>query len=244
MNNFDDQRRAATLWRQIESTFKQMDIAGTELECFKALQKQEQLAASHRINCIWEEVQKQKELEQTLQRRYGNLIAELERIQNLMNVYKVQSQKQEEAAEKDLALELYEAATSQAAVPSSGLSEPAPSLQHVDSSIDDHPSLKVDMNVDSGKEHATMDMETDVSMSGNVPLVVDNITKTLNGMPGDAVTNSEVAAESINPDAVSTKQENIQEKLESEGFTDHTKVDNSSVLGGDTAEKLTGMEEY
>ena len=74
----DDQKRAATLWRQIESTFKQMDTAGTELECFQALQKQEQLAASHRINDLWEEVQKQKEFEQTLQRSYGNLIAELE----------------------------------------------------------------------------------------------------------------------------------------------------------------------
>lgn len=40
------------------------------LSCFKALQKQEQLAASHRIDSIWKEVQKQKELEQTLQRRY------------------------------------------------------------------------------------------------------------------------------------------------------------------------------
>ncbi|XWS64751.1 hypothetical protein CRYUN_Cryun05aG0030600 [Craigia yunnanensis] len=241
------ERRAATLWRQIESTFKQMDTAGTELECFQALQKQEQLAASHRINGLWEEVQKQKELEQTLQRRYGNLIAELERIQNLMNIYRVQAQKQEEAAEKNRNLELSEAAASQAAVPSSGLSEPAPSLEHVDSSLDDHPSLKVDMNVDSGKEHATMDMETGGSMCSNVPLVVgdkgDNITKTLDGMTGDAVTSSEVAAESINPDAISTKQESIQEKLESEGFTDHTKVDNSSVLGGDTAEKQTGMEE-
>ena len=35
-----------------------------------------------------------------------------------------------------------------------------------------------------------------------------------------------------------------KKKLESEGFTDHTKVDNSSVLSGDTAEKQTGMEEY
>ncbi|XWS58398.1 hypothetical protein CRYUN_Cryun08bG0031100 [Craigia yunnanensis] len=241
------EKRAAALWRQIESTFKQMDTAGTELECFQALQNQEQLAASHRINCLWEEVQKQKELEQTLQRRYGNLIPELERIQNLMNVYRVQAQKQEEAAEKDLTLELYEAAASQAAVPSSGLSEPAPSSEHVDSSLDGHLSLKVDMNVDSGKEHATKDMETDGRMSANVPLVVedkgDNITKTLNGMTGDAVTSSEVAAESINPDSVSTKQESVQEKLEGEGFTDHTKVDNSCVLGGDTVEKQTGMEE-
>ncbi|XVF31020.1 hypothetical protein REPUB_Repub16aG0109300 [Reevesia pubescens] len=241
------ERRAATLWRQIESTFKQMDTAGTELECFQALQKQEQLAASHRINGLWEEVQKQKELEQTLQRRYGNLIAELERIKDLMNVYRVQTQKQEEAAQKDRTLELYEAAASQVAVPSAGLSEPAPSSEHVDSSLDDQPSLKVDVNGASGQEHATMDMETDGTMSANVPLVVedkgDNISKTINGMTGDAVTSSEVAAESVNPDAVSTKQESIQEMLEGDGFPDHTKVDNPSVLGGDTAEKQSGMEE-
>ncbi|XP_022742618.1 cell division cycle 5-like protein isoform X2 [Durio zibethinus] len=236
------ERRAATLWRQIESTFNQMDTAGTELECFQALQKQEQLAASHRINGLWEEVQKQKELEQTLQRRYGNLIAELERIQNLMNIYKVQAQKQEAVAEKDRNLELSEAAASQSAVPSTGLSEPAPSSEHVDSSLDGHLSLKVDMNVDSGKEHAAMDMESDGSMCGNVTLVVedkgDNITKRLDGMSGDAVTSSEVAAESINP-----AQESIQQQLEGEGFNDHTKIDNSSVLGGDTAEKQTGIEE-
>ncbi|XP_017976913.1 PREDICTED: cell division cycle 5-like protein [Theobroma cacao] len=243
------ERRAATLWRQIESTFKQMDTAGTELECFQALQKQEQFAASHRINGLWEEVQKQKELEQTLQRRYGNRIAELERIQILMNIYRVQAQKQEEAAGKDHALELSEAAVAAnpAVVPSTVLSEPVPSSEHVDSSLDEQSSLKADMNVDSRKEHAIMDVETDGIMSGNVPLVVedkeDNISKTLDGMTGNIVTSSEVAAESINPDAVSTKQDSIQETLEGEGVADHTKVDNSSVLGGDTAEKQTGMEE-
>ena len=70
------QMRAGKLWAQIEATFKQTDAAGTELECFQALHKQEQIAASHRINGLWEEVQKQKELEQTLQRRYGDVIAE------------------------------------------------------------------------------------------------------------------------------------------------------------------------
>ncbi|KAF4371625.1 hypothetical protein G4B88_009495 [Cannabis sativa] len=38
-----------SLWPQIEETFKQMDTAAKELECFQALQKQEQLAASHRL---------------------------------------------------------------------------------------------------------------------------------------------------------------------------------------------------
>ncbi|MBA0803666.1 hypothetical protein Gohar_013854 [Gossypium harknessii] len=238
MGNFIDQRRAATLWRQIESTFKQIDTAGTELECFQALQKQEQLAASHRINGLWEEVQKQKELEQTLQSRYGNLIAEIERIQKLMNVYRVQAQKQEEAAEKDHALESSEAPASQAAVPSSGLSEPAPSSEDVYSSLDGQPSLKIDMNVDSREQHAAMDSETGGNMSGNVPLVVedngDNITKTLA---------QDAGTKSVNPDTVSTKSESIEETLEGEGFTDHAKIDSTCVLGGDTAENQTAMEE-
>ncbi|XLU59683.1 hypothetical protein S245_018892 [Arachis hypogaea] len=72
-----------------------MDIAVTELECFQALQKQEQLAASHRINNLWSEVQKQKELEKTSQQNYGDLIAELERIQMVMEQCRTQAQKQE-----------------------------------------------------------------------------------------------------------------------------------------------------
>ncbi|TYH35713.1 hypothetical protein ES332_D13G211900v1 [Gossypium tomentosum] len=235
------ERRAATLWRHIESTVKQIDTAGTELECFQALQKQEHLAASHRINGLWEEVQKQKELEQTLQRRYGNLMSELERMQRLMNVYRAQAEKQEEAGEKNHALELSEAAASQVAVPSAGHSEPAPSLEHLDSSLDGLPSAEVDVNADSGKEHATMDIGTNGNMHINEALVVedkgDDITQTLNKVSGDAATSSEAATESINPDSVSTKQESIQETVEA------TEVDNSCVLGGDTAENQTGMEE-
>ncbi|KAL5537949.1 hypothetical protein UlMin_043005 [Ulmus minor] len=68
-------RAKKSLWPQIEETFKQMDSAAKELECFQALQKQEQLAASYRISNIWEEVQKQKELERTLQKQYGDLQA-------------------------------------------------------------------------------------------------------------------------------------------------------------------------
>ena len=97
--------RAGKLWAQIEATFKQTDAAGTELECFQALHKQEQIAASHRINGLWEEVQKQKELEQTLQRRYGDVIAEQERIKSLIDEYRVQAKIQEEIAAKNRAAE-------------------------------------------------------------------------------------------------------------------------------------------
>ncbi|KAF7805229.1 cell division cycle 5-like protein [Senna tora] len=106
-----EMRAKKSLWPQIEATFKQMDTAATELECFQVLQKQEHLAASHRINNLWAEVEKQKELEKTLQKRYGDLLAELERIQNVMNQYRVKAQEQEEIAEKNDALELAETAS-------------------------------------------------------------------------------------------------------------------------------------
>ncbi|CAJ1953181.1 unnamed protein product [Sphenostylis stenocarpa] len=91
-----EMRVKKSIWPQIEATLKQVDIAATELECFKALQKQEQLAASHRINNLWSEVQKQKELEKTLQSRYGSLIEELEKMQNSMNQCRLKAQQQKE----------------------------------------------------------------------------------------------------------------------------------------------------
>lgn len=104
------------LWPQIESTFKQMDVAATEFECFQALQKQEQLAASHRINNLWAEVQKQKELERTLQKRYGDLMAELERITNVMEQCRVQAQLQEEMEAKNRELESIKATADEISV--------------------------------------------------------------------------------------------------------------------------------
>ncbi|KAL8188569.1 hypothetical protein R6Q57_029857 [Mikania cordata] len=92
------QMRAGNIWSQVEATFKQMDTAGTEYECFLALQRQEKLAASNRINSIWEDVQKQKDLEKTLQNRYGDLLVEQERIHNLMEKYRLAAKEQEEAA--------------------------------------------------------------------------------------------------------------------------------------------------
>lgn len=102
-------RSKQSLWPQIEATFKQIDTAATELECFEALQKQEISAASHRISGIWEEVQKQKELERTLQLRYGNLLGDLEKMQKIMVDLKAQAQKEEEIAAQSRALQLAEA---------------------------------------------------------------------------------------------------------------------------------------
>ncbi|KAL6564396.1 Cell cycle serine/threonine-protein kinase cdc5/MSD2 [Orobanche minor] len=97
------QLRAGKLWTQVEASFKLTDTAGTELECFQALQKQEQISATHRISNLWEEVQKQKELEHVLQKKYGDLLSELERLKHLMDGYRLQAEREEEimAAAKD-----------------------------------------------------------------------------------------------------------------------------------------------
>uniref|UniRef100_A0A7N0TVM6 Cell division cycle 5-like protein n=1 Tax=Kalanchoe fedtschenkoi TaxID=63787 RepID=A0A7N0TVM6_KALFE len=104
------QGRSLKLWSQVEATSKQKDTATTELECFRVLHKQEQLAASHRINGLREEVKKQKELEETLQRHYGKLLVEQERVKSLVNEYRLQ----EEMAAEKRAAELSDAAATAA----------------------------------------------------------------------------------------------------------------------------------
>uniref|UniRef100_A0A5B6YIA7 Putative cell division cycle 5-like protein n=1 Tax=Davidia involucrata TaxID=16924 RepID=A0A5B6YIA7_DAVIN len=180
------QMRAGKLWSQIEATFKQMDTAGTELECFQALKTQEQLAASHRVNGLWEVVQKQQELEKTLQKRYGNLIAEQERIQHLMDAYRVQAQIQEEIAAKNCALELAAAAANETVMPNTetpelvassdelGNSMPVdlfhdetPSQQMDAAQVQVHASPKHGMDVDEVEDNA--DQRMDVSSSHIMP---------------------------------------------------------------------------
>lgn len=100
------------LWSQIDATSKQLDTATTELECFEALHKQEQLAAFHRINGLSEEVKKQKDLEETLQRRYGKLMVEQERVKSLVDEYRLQ----EEIAAEKCAMELSKAASATAEI--------------------------------------------------------------------------------------------------------------------------------
>lgn len=106
------QMRANKLWAQVEATFKQMDTGETELECFRALKKQELLAATHRISNLWEEVQKQKDLERTLQKRYGDLYTELERVQNLITAHRLQAEREQEDAAKDNDLAMDDSETS------------------------------------------------------------------------------------------------------------------------------------
>ncbi|GJN11927.1 hypothetical protein PR202_ga30165 [Eleusine coracana subsp. coracana] len=89
------QARAGKLWSQVQDTFKQMDTAATELECFQELQKQEQMAASYRVRNLTEEVNKQKALERTLQRRYGDLLSSYQRIQEQLKEHRSQLKVQE-----------------------------------------------------------------------------------------------------------------------------------------------------
>jgi pre-mRNA-splicing factor CDC5/CEF1 len=83
------------LWSQVQDTFKQMDTAATELECFQDLQKQEQMAATYRVRNLTEEVNKQKALECTLQRRYGDLLSRYQRIQEQLEERRSQLKIQE-----------------------------------------------------------------------------------------------------------------------------------------------------
>uniref|UniRef100_F6H620 Uncharacterized protein n=1 Tax=Vitis vinifera TaxID=29760 RepID=F6H620_VITVI len=164
------QMRAGKLWTQIEATFKQMDTAGTELECFQALQKQEQLAASHRINGLWEEVQKQKELEQTLQSRYGDLIAEQERIQSLINEYRVQAKIQEEIAAKNHALELAEAEMCQMDVenPEPAAADELGNSVQVDPSHGGLPDQKMDSSQEEYHTSPKHDADADADAANHI----------------------------------------------------------------------------
>lgn len=102
---FNGQTRAGNLWSQIEATFKQMDTAATELDCFQALQKQEVQAASYRVSSLVEEVNEQKGLERNLRQRYGDLIAEHERVQRPLDEHTERLQLEEEITAKQRALE-------------------------------------------------------------------------------------------------------------------------------------------
>ncbi|XP_010490310.1 PREDICTED: cell division cycle 5-like protein [Camelina sativa] len=93
------ERRAETVWTQIEATLKQIEIGGTEVECFKALKRQEEMAASFRKKNLQDEVVKQKETERKLQARYGNLSAMVEKAEEIMVGFRAQALKKQEDVE-------------------------------------------------------------------------------------------------------------------------------------------------
>ncbi|KAJ4719734.1 cell division cycle 5-like protein [Melia azedarach] len=178
------EKRAENLRNQIQSTVKQMETAGTELGCFQALHKQEQLASSNRINGLWEEVQKQKELERALQQRYGDLSVELERTRHLMEEYRVQAQKQEEIASEKHSLELAkaQAAANQATEQIPEASESLPSEEPVSSmpvEITDQQMDTAHMDVDSGKEHAGPNMDGSLSNTASESLPSEELVSSM-----------------------------------------------------------------
>lgn len=180
-------RSKQSLWPQIEATFKQIDTAATELECFEVLQKQELSAASHRISGIWEEVQKQKELERTLQLRYGNLLVDLEKMQKIMDDRKAQAQKEEEIAAENRALQLAEADANQTVGENADSSEAVSVLAAVDCEnsmlVTSTPNELTgeQPNSSMGHEHETsnaMDIDTEkesVGVSSDVGLSDDKL---------------------------------------------------------------------
>lgn len=78
------QVRGENLWRNIEQRHKEMDLLLTELDCFRALHRQEQLAAPRRIESLQEEVQMMAERERSIQLRYENLLVERENLKHLI----------------------------------------------------------------------------------------------------------------------------------------------------------------
>lgn len=102
------QIRADALWRQIELTFKEADTLGTELECFWALHRQEQLAAPRRIENLQDAVKQQSEKERMLQLRYENLLVEQENLRGFIHDHDTAAAKaaeEKEIAEKKAAEE-------------------------------------------------------------------------------------------------------------------------------------------
>lgn len=178
-------RAKKSLWPQIEETFKQMDTAAKELECFQALQKQEQLAASYRINNLWEEVQKQKELERTLQSRYGDLLVELERVQRLMDEYRVQAQRQEEIAAEKHDLELAEVAASETAEQSASNPVPISAPDELGSSIPMGPSHddSAGEQIDVVQENASTGTEMNINFIGEKEKVKLDVNLADDSMP-------------------------------------------------------------
>ncbi|CAN8294570.1 unnamed protein product [Cochlearia groenlandica] len=99
------ERRAEAVWSQIDAVLKQIEIGGTEVECFKALKRQEEMAASFRKKNLEEEVVKQKDTERKLQARYGNLLSTLEKAEEIMVGFRAQALKQADVKDSNTPIE-------------------------------------------------------------------------------------------------------------------------------------------
>lgn len=238
--------RAGKLWSQIESTFKKMDTAGTELECFRALQKQEQLAASHRINNMWEEVQKQKELERTLQKRYGDLIADTQKIQHLMDEYRIQDQMQEEVAAKNRALELAKAEMAEKdSVPSADDVEPSGTGQNSNteenSASASHVPIEADVHVEpSGTNQCSNAEENSASIEA------DNVHVEPSGTsqcPIAEETSASISHDTTPQDVDGQVQVADVSTMDSEAISDHVPMEGQQNPGEESNTVVTKTED-
>ncbi|CAO2836853.1 unnamed protein product [Amaranthus hypochondriacus] len=209
--------RAEKLKTQTELTFKQMNTSGTELDCFLALQRQEKLAASFRIKGLWEEVQKQKELEKTLQKRYGDLVTELERVQQLINQHRIQAQKLEEMEAKKLAEELAEKEANEAAPPSSEILDPASAME-----VDVSDNLKPHQHGDGTEMVNGANSENDMNIDGDATLAA-------NTLPDSEIVRDQHVDGTKVSDSVSENKENVGEAIESNGFVEGESVSTSKM---------------
>ncbi|XP_013200212.2 cell division cycle 5-like protein [Amyelois transitella] len=75
------QSRAASLIKQFQELQDQIEQANLELSTFKFLAEQEKAAIPRRIESLTEDVNRQTDREKQLQKRYGELQAELEELQ-------------------------------------------------------------------------------------------------------------------------------------------------------------------
>ncbi|KAJ4956333.1 hypothetical protein NE237_013116 [Protea cynaroides] len=203
------QMRAGKLWSQIEATYKQMDTASTEVECFQALQKQEQLAAANRIYSLLEEMKKQQELEKNLQRRYGNLITE-------------QAQKQEEIEAKNRALELSEPLTNHTDMPSTVTTEPVASVEVnetsmlVDHQCDGAPIEQVNAAQEQ-PAHASPDLDVihgDATAAEGEKEIVVPINRNESSIPSDTQLSS---ADGYHPSDLFSQSDTVPEEAVDNG---------------------------
>ncbi|BAU02007.1 Cell division cycle 5-like protein [Vigna angularis] len=208
-----EMRAKKSIWPQIEATFKHMDIAATELECFKALQNQEQLAASHRINNLWSEVQKQKELEKTLQNRYGSLIEELEKMQNIINQCRLKAEQQKEIEANNAHAETNETKVNDTDVQDTGSIVPHSAEDGnaqaitVESSHDGTSDQQVGIMQDQSTSSPSHDMNVD---SDNMHTIHDSDAKLANASPA-AENVVEIVEGSSPTDGYTENGENVSE---------------------------------
>ncbi|KNA17490.1 hypothetical protein SOVF_079390 [Spinacia oleracea] len=231
--------RADKLKTQIELTFKQMNTGGTELDCFLALQRQENLAASYRIKGLWEEVQKQKEVEKTLQKRYGERVAEQERVQQVMDQYRLQAQQLEEIEVKKRTEELAAFVAKEASFLKSIAPEPSSTTE-----VDDSSNFAVPKHVEEAPE---VSLQNDIHVDGDVASNADIKSNSLASETPleDSSKESEAAKEQNvddNTNVVDGNLENSDEAAKEQNVDDNSNVVDGNLENSDEAAKEQNVD--